>query len=85
MTTIEIIQEIVQHFRPDEFFTGVQQARLKELMDRFHAAHAIGKELTVDERQELETLVDAEWQGAIDRTTEIMSRTKTASMTNRPM
>jgi hypothetical protein len=58
---------IVQRFRPDAFFTSQQQARLQELMERFHATLATGKELAPEERNELEALVDAEWQAAIDR------------------
>lgn len=69
---------IVQHFRPDAFFTGRQQARLQELMERFHAAHATGKELAQEERQELEALVDAEWQAAIHRGAEILKATQSA-------
>ncbi|MCI0694668.1 hypothetical protein L0337_22015 [candidate division KSB1 bacterium] len=63
---------IVQRFRPDAFFTGQQQVRLQELMERFHAALAAGKELALEERKELEALVDAEWQAAIDRAAEIL-------------
>ncbi len=69
---------IVQHFRPDDFFTSAQRARLQELMDRFHAARALGQELSSDERKELETLVDAEWEGAIDRAAELLRNTKKA-------
>lgn len=36
---------IVQRFRPDEFFTAQQQARLQELMDRLHEVQAAGSEL----------------------------------------
>jgi len=67
---------IVQRFRPDAFFTGKQQQRLQELMERFHAAMALGKELAVAERLELETLVDAEWQAAIGRAAEILQATQ---------
>ena len=63
---------IVQRFRPDAFFTRQQQARLQELMERFQANLAAGKELAPDERKELEALVDAEWQAAIDRANEIL-------------
>ena len=63
---------IVQRFRPDAFFTRKQQERLQELMERFHAAMAMGKELAVEERRELEALVDAEWQAAIGRAAEIL-------------
>ena len=63
---------IVQRFRPDAFFTGEQQARLRDLMKRFQSTLASGKELAVEERKELEALVDAEWQAAIDRANEIL-------------
>jgi hypothetical protein len=63
---------IVQRFRPDDFFTSHQQARLQELMERFQAALAAGKELAAEERKELEELVDAEWQAAIDRANAIL-------------
>jgi hypothetical protein len=63
---------IVQRFRPDAFFTKQKQARLQELMERFQAALADGEELAAEERKELEALVDAEWQAAIDRADEIL-------------
>lgn len=65
---------IVQRFRPDEFFTAEQQARLQELMDRLHEAQAAGQDLPPDEKEELERLVDAEWQAAIERGTAISSQ-----------
>jgi len=58
---------IVQRFRPDAFFTAAQQARLQELMSRFHDACDTGQDLSPEEKQELERLVDAEWQAAIER------------------
>ncbi len=58
---------IVQRFRPDAFFTAEQQARLKELMERFHEACAAGQDLSPEEKKELEHLVDAEWRAAIER------------------
>lgn len=67
---------IVQRFRPDAFFTRPQQERLRQLMDHFHAERAAGKELPPEERNEIETLVDAEWQAAIDRAAEILRVSK---------
>jgi hypothetical protein len=64
---------IIQRFQPDTFFTASQQHRLQELMDRFHAASAAGQELALDEKQELEQLVDAEWQTAIERSSMILN------------
>lgn len=65
---------IVQRFRPDEFFTAQQQARLQELMDRLHEVQAAGQDLPPDEKEELERLIDAEWQAAIERGTAILSQ-----------
>jgi hypothetical protein len=69
---------IVQRFRPDAFFTSGQQARLQALLERFHEANATGTELSPEERNELEALVDAEWQAAIDRADEIIKAAKRA-------
>ena len=67
---------IVQRFRPDAFFTSGQQARLRELMERFHEARATGKELPSEEQKELEALVDSEWEAAIDRGAEILNASR---------
>ncbi|MBI3248313.1 MAG: hypothetical protein HYZ50_17540 [Deltaproteobacteria bacterium] len=58
---------VVQRFRPDAFFTAQQQTRLQELMHRFHHAGNSGQDLSNEEKQELEQLVDAEWQAAVER------------------
>lgn len=65
--TDEGILIIVQRFRPDAFFTAEWQKRLQELMSRFHDACDTGQDLSPEEKQELELLVDAEWQAAIER------------------
>lgn len=65
---------IVQRFRPDAFFTTEQQARLQELMNRFHNACSTGQELSPEEKQELERLVDTEWQAAIERGAAILKQ-----------
>jgi len=69
---------IVQRFRPDAFFTNQQQARLQELMNRFHKASETNQELAPNDRQELETLVDAEWHAAIKRADTILKAAKSA-------
>jgi hypothetical protein len=66
---------IVQRFRPDAFFTAAQQARLQELMDRFHVACSTGQDLSPEEKLELEQLVDTEWQAAIERGAAILKQT----------
>ena len=58
---------IVQHWRPDRFFTAQQQQRLDTLMHRWRAARDAGQELPADERAELERLIEAEMQGAAQR------------------
>ena len=57
----------VQRFRPDVFFSAMQQQRLRELMERFHTVSAEGTSLSPEEQHELEQLVDAEWHAAIVR------------------
>ncbi len=58
---------ILQRFRPDAFFTEEQQNRLRELMDQFRVARDAGRELPTEQKQELEALVQTEWQAAIKR------------------
>ena len=64
----------MQRFRPDAFFTAEQQARLQELVSRLHDAGDTGQDLSPEEKQELEDLVDAEWQAAIERGAAILRR-----------
>lgn len=58
---------IVQHQRPDEFFSATQQARLKELMLRWRAARDAGTALQPAEQSELDSLVEAETRAAGER------------------
>jgi len=58
---------VIQRFRPDAFFTAEQQARLQELMSRLHDACDTGQDLSPEEKQKLEGLVDVEWQADIER------------------
>jgi len=59
---------IVQHQRPDEFFTAEQQARLNELMIRWRAARDRGDTLPTSEQSELDNLVEVEERAASQRT-----------------
>lgn len=68
---------ILQRFGSDNFFTAEKQLRLRELMDRFHRANDVGNQLVIAEKQELETLVDAEWNAAIERAEAIIKQTQT--------
>ena len=58
---------IVQHQRPDEFFSAQQQARLKELMLRWRVVRDGGSSLAPGEQSELDTLVEAETRAAGER------------------
>ena len=63
---------IVQHQRPDRFFTAEQQARLTELMRRWRQSRDGGPGLSPDETVELENLVDAEVRAAGQRTAALL-------------
>jgi hypothetical protein len=63
---------IVQHQRPDRFFTASQQARLNELMARWRAARDAGAALPPAEQAELHGLVDAEVRAASERTAAVL-------------
>jgi hypothetical protein len=52
---------------------------LQLLLSQFRQALDTGEELSQEERAELEQLVDAEWIGAIGRTTTILARPDLAS------
>lgn len=67
---------IVQRFRPDEFFAANQQLRLQELMEQFYQAKTVGEAFDSTKKQELETLVDAEWNAAIERAEAILKQTQ---------
>jgi hypothetical protein len=58
---------IVQHLRPDRFFTAAQQQRLDALMARWRTARDQGATLPTDEQTELEALIDAELQASAAR------------------
>jgi hypothetical protein len=63
---------IVQHFRPDQFFTAEQQERLKQLMAEWRGARDRGTSLPATEQAELDALVEAEIRAASDRTAAIL-------------
>jgi hypothetical protein len=58
---------IVQHQRPDAFFTERQQERLSELMGRWREARDKGTALPLQEQAELDALVQAETVAAAAR------------------
>lgn len=58
---------IVQHFRPDRFFTAQQQERLKELMGRWRSARETDTRLPAAEQSELDALIEAEVRAASER------------------
>jgi phenylpyruvate tautomerase PptA (4-oxalocrotonate tautomerase family) len=58
---------IVQHFRPDAWFTASQQQRLDELFARWRAARDHDVTLDPYEQAELESLIEAELEAATRR------------------
>ncbi len=58
---------VVQHLRPDRFFTAEQQQRLAALMDRWRAARDGGGPWSAEEQAELDALVEAEVRAAAER------------------
>ena len=58
---------VVQNHRPDQFFTGQQQRRLEELMQRWRSARDAGQSLQPAEQAELDGLVDAEVRASGER------------------
>jgi hypothetical protein len=58
---------VVQHLRPDAFFTAEQQRRLEDLMTRWRAARDTGAALPPEEQAELNALVEAELRAATAR------------------
>jgi hypothetical protein len=58
---------VVQHLRPDRFFSAAQQQRLEELMARWRAARDAGTSLPPGEQAELDGLVEAEVRAASER------------------
>jgi hypothetical protein len=58
---------VVQHMRPDHFFTAQQQQRLEELMGRWRTARDNQTVLPPEEQAELDALVAAELQAATQR------------------
>lgn len=58
---------VIQHLRPDGFFTATQQQRLAELMSHWRIARDAGNSLAADEQIELQSLVEAELEAARHR------------------
>jgi hypothetical protein len=65
---------IVRDLRPDHFFTAEQRRRLEELMGLWRAARDAGVELPAIERNELQSLVDAEVEATARRAEEVGSK-----------
>ena len=64
---------IVQHLRPDHFFTADRQQRLAELMSRWRTARDSNGHLPPDEQAELEALIEAETEAARMRAEAVIS------------
>jgi hypothetical protein len=57
---------LIQPFEPDAFFTGEQQLRMKDLLQRRDS-------LTTSERAELESLIESELDATVARTSSLDS------------
>jgi hypothetical protein len=58
---------VVQHMRPDPFFTAQQQQRLGELLERWRAARDAQQPFPPEDQAELEALVAAELEATTRR------------------
>ncbi len=58
---------VVQHQKPDAFFSEVQQRRLAELMTLWRAARDTGSSLSSEDQAELDQLVEAELEASSKR------------------
>jgi hypothetical protein len=58
---------VVQPMQPDAWFTAEQRQRLADLMARWRAARDAGAPFPPEEQAELESLVQAELQAAVQR------------------
>src|SRR6516162_7114673 len=65
---------VVQHLRPDEFFSAAQQQRLGQLMTRWRAARDGSTSFDSSEQAELDALVDAEVRAAGERAAALMRK-----------
>lgn len=63
----------LQRCQPDEFFNAQQLQRLSHLMEKLHEAEAESKQLSADERAELEQLIDEELDASGKRAAKIAS------------
>lgn len=64
---------VVQHLRPDRFFTAAQQ-RLAELMSRWRAARDAGPPWSAEEQAELDGLVESELRASGERAAALMQQ-----------
>lgn len=58
---------IVQNQRPDRFFSAFQQKRLGELMEKWRLARDQGRQLSAEEKAELDELVKSEVKASGER------------------
>lgn len=65
---------MMQPMQPDEWFTAEQQQRLADLMARWRAARDAGSPLPPEEQAELDALVLAELEAAVQRSAALAQR-----------
>ena len=64
----------IQDFQPDEFFTAEQQKRLSELMETLRNCQAKNVEMSPNDREELEALIEAALEGSTKRVAKIAGK-----------
>jgi hypothetical protein len=67
---------IIQPFKPDRFFTAEQIARLSALKAEWRSALDTGTRLPDGEQRELDSLIEAQLTGTIERTKALIAASK---------
>lgn len=71
---------IVQRFKSDKFFNASQQIALQDAMDKFRQSLQSDHELTNEDKEELEMLIEMEWMAAIGRAASIIGNSENTSL-----
>jgi organic radical activating enzyme len=82
LSTSEDTIVILQRFSSDDLFTERQQTRLQELINQFQESVATNDVLSPQQQQELENLIEAEWEAAINRSERIVQQTHSQEQTS---
>jgi len=64
---------VIQHMRPDRFFTEAQRTRLANLMAQWRASRDLGEMFPVELQAELDQLVASELDAATQRSSALLN------------